>query len=1374
MASFLDRIGKIFKGSSVNEVKRKKICHNIRFNENPEDFWTLVGELGDGAFGKVHKAQHKQTGRFAAAKICELKGEDELEDFTVEIDILSECCHENIVQLYEAFFFDDKLWILIEFCEGGAIDTIMLDLDKPLTEPQIRYVCHEICKGLSFLHKKKIIHRDLKAGNVLLTLDGGVKLADFGVSAKNTHTLQKRDSFIGTPYWMAPEVVKCEAFRDNPYDYKADIWSLGATLIEFAEMNPPNHEMAPMRVLLKIQKSDPPKLYRPQRWSKEFNNFLERCLTKEPSLRPSADELLKHPFIAQATDSKPIRDLISEYKAEIVEEVLTTDNEEESSEISSTNPLESDLQTKKDESRVAANKKRIDYKEAATSESGNEMSNPPNNVKNKPKAPQPPPPPPLPPPTVPSTSLSSSSTLASSTTTPSPSSLSSSTTPSQTQPKSRDVLDRTKIIQSEQNECNKVPSNSESVSKEIKESTICNNNSNNKRPAPKPPCTNSNLDNLAKDKKEDSPYLPYKDNIKNVEKPEKDRVSGTKEKLVTIRPKENELDHDLHSLNKNFENESKLASSDDQGVTRFELDGPRSDDKSPLANCDVNTAIGEVTVSSDHSTIIDNVHSDQNITDSSHVSIVSIDYGKDLAARSDRDKLEDLVDLMNSANETNVNGSSSVISSPKRYTPDLVRDEKTPENDVIIISNDYDNLTDQFSGISNQDRLHDLPTTTSVVTAFTTNHHQRRDTTMDNEVDDHVSVKTISSDSSNSGKRIKVNLNLVSDRDETEAGAESSESENNRNSYVSPRSSISRQSVNSSSTTSNIRNSLHENVPTSSSSSSSATATLTTNDPKPSSITDSPSRLNIHSRMLKRESSNTGSCTSFASLNSDKESRNGTDDDQNCKRRSEKENNNTNMKNHLKKSNFNAAQKKTLTRVRKFVIDGETYTTTTSKVIYGDEDKPRDDHVLRKQELRELKMLQKLEQKQFQDLALKAQLEREQAEKSFAQEMATLLRSYEADLEALNRTQKNLVEKAEQQQELDLKFASKKIRMDQEREMKAFKEALKHEVKLLKAEIDQLPKEKRKDVWRVRKEELDSDQNERERLFMEKLNETHDIAMRRMSEKFRKTIADLEKHFLQQKQVLLRRREAAIWELEERQMYDKHQLAKRQLEDIIKLQRIQIFTRHEKELEQLKRMSQRQEDQLLKRQAVERRQLPKHIRAEMKARELMFRESLRCSSANLHNVEDERERIRKWQESEKLRYKAQQQEQENKHRKQLEDLRAASEAAIRELEHSQNEKRKSLLNYETIKVKQLKEEHNNEINNWNANLKPRKQKLENEFARQREEQERFYGNTNLLNDFATAIEKCNLHGHGHSHHTSSSNSPASTPGVDMPSNNYAL
>ena len=217
--------------------------------------------------------------------------------------------------------------MLIEFCGGGAVDTIMIELEKPLKEEQIRYLCREILEGLSFLHKNRVIHRDLKAGNVLLTTDAEVKLADFGVSAKNKHTLQKRDSFIGTPYWMAPEVVQCETFRDNPYDYKADIWSLGITLIEFAQQEPPNHEMTPMRVLLKIQKSDPPRLEVPSKWSKDFNHFLSQCLIKDPLQRPTADSLLNHPFVKNAVDKKPLQDLISEFKAEVHEEVILVEDE---------------------------------------------------------------------------------------------------------------------------------------------------------------------------------------------------------------------------------------------------------------------------------------------------------------------------------------------------------------------------------------------------------------------------------------------------------------------------------------------------------------------------------------------------------------------------------------------------------------------------------------------------------------------------------------------------------------------------------------------------------------------------------------------------------------------------------------------------------------------------------------------------------------------------------------------------------------------------------------------------------------------------------------------------------------------------------------
>ncbi|XP_052469033.1 STE20-like serine/threonine-protein kinase isoform X1 [Carassius gibelio] len=320
---------KIFK---LGTEKKKKQYEHVHRDVNPEEVWEIVGELGDGAFGKVYKAQNKQTGILAAAKVIDTKTEEELEDYMVEIDILASCDHQYIVKLLDAFYYESKLWILIEFCAGGAVDAVMLELERPLTEPQIRVVCKQTLEALTYLHENKIIHRDLKAGNILLTSDGDVKLADFGVSAKNTKTIQRRDSFIGTPYWMAPEVVMCETSKDRPYDYKADIWSLGVTLIELAQIEPPNHEMNPMRVLLKIAKSEPPTLLTPSRWSPEFSDFLRKALDKNVDNRWNALQLLQHPFVSNVMDNKPLRELIAEAKAEVFEEIEEGKEEEEEEE----------------------------------------------------------------------------------------------------------------------------------------------------------------------------------------------------------------------------------------------------------------------------------------------------------------------------------------------------------------------------------------------------------------------------------------------------------------------------------------------------------------------------------------------------------------------------------------------------------------------------------------------------------------------------------------------------------------------------------------------------------------------------------------------------------------------------------------------------------------------------------------------------------------------------------------------------------------------------------------------------------------------------------------------------------------------------------
>eukprot|EP00794_Sanderia_malayensis_P005703 gene5703-6405_t len=302
-----------------SKKERKKENNNYIRGIDPAELWEIIGELGDGTFGKVYKAKRKSDGLLAAAKIVPIKDETELEDFMVEIDILAECKHKHVVDMYQAYVYENNLWMLLEFCPGGAMDDIVLDLERGLDENAIRVICRQMTEGLCYLHQCGVIHRDLKAGNVLLREDGNIKLADFGVSAKNKRHSQRRDTFIGTPYWMAPEVVITETSKDDPYDYCADIWSLGITMIELAEMQPPYHEMHPMRVLFKITKSSPPTLAAKSNWSADFHQFIADCLNKDASKRPSAADLLTHSFIREISDNQPLIDLYRLIKTEVVE-----------------------------------------------------------------------------------------------------------------------------------------------------------------------------------------------------------------------------------------------------------------------------------------------------------------------------------------------------------------------------------------------------------------------------------------------------------------------------------------------------------------------------------------------------------------------------------------------------------------------------------------------------------------------------------------------------------------------------------------------------------------------------------------------------------------------------------------------------------------------------------------------------------------------------------------------------------------------------------------------------------------------------------------------------------------------------------------------
>nr|XP_020034164.1 mitogen-activated protein kinase kinase kinase kinase 1 isoform X3 [Castor canadensis] len=298
------------------------------FNRDPRDHYDLLQRLGGGTYGEVFKARDKVSGDLVALKMVKMEPDDDVSILQKEILMLKTCRHTNIVAYHGSYLWLQKLWICMEFCGAGSLQDIY-QVTGALSELQISYVCREVlqvrrglggpgsgqspdvaCRhpqtavgpslqGLAYLHSQKKIHRDIKGANILINDAGEVRMADFGISAQIGATLARRLSFIGTPYWMAPEVAAV-ALKGG-YNELCDIWSLGITAIELAELQPPLFDVHPLRVLFLMTKSgyQPPRLKEKGRWSAAFHNFVKVTLTKSPKKRPSATKMLSHQLVSQ-------------------------------------------------------------------------------------------------------------------------------------------------------------------------------------------------------------------------------------------------------------------------------------------------------------------------------------------------------------------------------------------------------------------------------------------------------------------------------------------------------------------------------------------------------------------------------------------------------------------------------------------------------------------------------------------------------------------------------------------------------------------------------------------------------------------------------------------------------------------------------------------------------------------------------------------------------------------------------------------------------------------------------------------------------------------------------------------------------------------
>ncbi|KAH9493018.1 Serine/threonine-protein kinase PAK 2 [Bulinus truncatus] len=273
--------------------------------EDPHGKYEIQTLLGRGASGRVHQAVHKETKQVVAIKMMDLLHQPKKELIIAEIDVLKQNKHENIVNFIDCYFLSNELWVVMEYLDGGSMTNVVAYIE--MKEDQIAAVCRECLKAIEFLHHRRIIHRDVKSDNVLLGTNGSVKLTDFGFCARLTAETNTRNTQLGTPCWMAPEVVKCQ-----PYGNKIDIWSFGIMVIEMVDGAPPYLKENLFRAYYFISTKGKPDIVNANKLSTELKDFIDKCLQVNVDRRATAAQLLGHPFLRKATSIKFLGDAIAE------------------------------------------------------------------------------------------------------------------------------------------------------------------------------------------------------------------------------------------------------------------------------------------------------------------------------------------------------------------------------------------------------------------------------------------------------------------------------------------------------------------------------------------------------------------------------------------------------------------------------------------------------------------------------------------------------------------------------------------------------------------------------------------------------------------------------------------------------------------------------------------------------------------------------------------------------------------------------------------------------------------------------------------------------------------------------------------------------